>query len=105
MRMFHHLASDSVIYAGLKKISGRILICLTFSFSLWDIFPRSLPGCSPGEAIFLENLADYSPCSEFKNFGVRTVRSKQAVWPVKRLNFSLYGVRTIRLFRQIIKFL
>ena len=37
---------------------GRIPRCLTFLFSLWDIFLRSMAGCSPGEALFLENLAD-----------------------------------------------
>ena len=37
---------------------GRIPRCLTFLFSLWDIFLGNLAGCSPGENLFLENLAD-----------------------------------------------
>ena len=37
---------------------GRILRCLTFLFSLWDIFLRNMTGCSPGEPVFLVKLTD-----------------------------------------------
>ena len=37
-------------------LKGRMVICLTFLFSLWGIVLRILAGCSPGEAVFLEYL-------------------------------------------------
>ena len=51
-------SSESDDPTGCDRLDGRMVICLTFLFSLWGIFLRILAGCSPGEPVFLVNLTD-----------------------------------------------
>ena len=54
----HPSQAELCFLTKLNLKTGRMVICLTFLFSLWGIFLRILAGCSPGEPVFLVKLTD-----------------------------------------------